>query len=113
MKYRSRSEIIGMILRAANEGATKTRIMYAAFLSFDQLADYLAFLEDKGLIMLEEPSQVYRLTARGLHFSRVFEELNQMIAINAHQARDPRRSAITGSRSSSEVYPPVVSDGSG
>ncbi|MGA2665673.1 MAG: winged helix-turn-helix domain-containing protein, partial [Nitrososphaerales archaeon] len=28
MKYRSRSEIIAMILQAANNGATKTRIMY-------------------------------------------------------------------------------------
>jgi len=35
MKYRSRTEIVGLILDAANGGgATKTRIMYKAFPSF-------------------------------------------------------------------------------
>ena len=32
MKYRSRTEIVSMILEAANGGATKTKIMYKAFL---------------------------------------------------------------------------------
>ena len=32
MKYRSRTEIVSNILDAANEGATKTKIMCAAFL---------------------------------------------------------------------------------
>jgi predicted transcriptional regulator len=34
MKYRSRTEIVAMILDAANGGATKTKIMYKAFLSY-------------------------------------------------------------------------------
>ena len=53
MKYRSRSDIIGLILEAANGGATKTKIMYKAFLSFAQLRDYLALLTDQGLIQYE------------------------------------------------------------
>jgi predicted transcriptional regulator len=28
MKYRSRSDIVGLILEAANDGVTKTKIMY-------------------------------------------------------------------------------------
>ncbi len=31
MKYRSRTEIVGNILNAANGGETKTKIMYFAF----------------------------------------------------------------------------------
>ena len=37
MKYRSRTEILGNILDAANGRVTKTKIMYAAFLSYAQL----------------------------------------------------------------------------
>jgi len=33
MKNRSRTEIVGNILDSANGGATKTKIMYRAFLS--------------------------------------------------------------------------------
>ena len=44
MKYRSRTEIVSMILEAANGGATKTRIMYKAFLSYAQLKEYLSVL---------------------------------------------------------------------
>jgi predicted transcriptional regulator len=40
MKYRSRTEIVGSILDATNGGATKTKIMYKAFLSFNQLKEY-------------------------------------------------------------------------
>ena len=44
MKYRSRTEIVGMILDAANGGTTKTKIMYKAFLSYAQLKEYLSVL---------------------------------------------------------------------
>ena len=44
MKYRSRTEIVSNILDATNGGATKTKIMYTAFLSFGQLKEYLSIL---------------------------------------------------------------------
>ena len=44
MKYRSRTEIVSMILDSANGGATKTKIMYNAFLSYNQLKEYLSVL---------------------------------------------------------------------
>jgi predicted transcriptional regulator len=40
MKYRSRTDIVAMILDAANGGATKTKIMYKAYLSYAQLEEY-------------------------------------------------------------------------
>jgi predicted transcriptional regulator len=54
MKYRSRSDIVGLLLDAANGGgATKTKLMYKAYLSFNQLREYLAFLIENGLIDYE------------------------------------------------------------
>ncbi len=37
MKYRSRTEIVGNVLDAANGGAPKTKIMYVSFLSYNQI----------------------------------------------------------------------------
>jgi predicted transcriptional regulator len=50
MKYRSRTEIVAMILDAANGGATKTKIMYSAFQSYNQLKDYLSVMIENNLI---------------------------------------------------------------
>ena len=62
MKYRSRTDIIAMILQAAINGATKTRIMYGAYLSYAQVKEYLSFLIEKDLIRYEEGSAIYKLT---------------------------------------------------
>ncbi len=59
MKYRSRTEITGLILEAANGGATKTKIMYKAYLSFAQLKEYLSMLIEKGLIEYEEFNLIF------------------------------------------------------
>jgi predicted transcriptional regulator len=50
MKYRSRTEIVSNILDAANGKATKTKIMYKAFLSYPQLKEYLSVLTENNLI---------------------------------------------------------------
>jgi predicted transcriptional regulator len=48
MKYRSRTDIVAQILEAASgEGANKTKIMYKAYLSHDQLKEYLSILMEK------------------------------------------------------------------
>jgi predicted transcriptional regulator len=94
MKYRSRSEIIAMILQAANKGATKTRIMYAAYLSYAQVKEYLAFLQSKGLISYEEGTSLFRLTEKGLHYMSTFDEISDMISVNGTKSSD--QIAITG-----------------
>jgi predicted transcriptional regulator len=54
MKYRSRSDIVGLLLDAANGGgATKTKLMYKAYLSFNQLREYLTLLVENGLTEYE------------------------------------------------------------
>ncbi|MGH9919255.1 MAG: winged helix-turn-helix domain-containing protein, partial [Nitrososphaerales archaeon] len=61
MKYRSRTDIIAMILQAATGGATKTRIMYSAYLSYAQVKEYLSFLTERNLIWYEQGSSLYKL----------------------------------------------------
>lgn len=54
MKYRSRTDIVSQILEAANGGATKTKIMYKAYLSYAQLKEYLSVLLENGLLEYQE-----------------------------------------------------------
>lgn len=53
MKYRSRIDIISVILDAANDGTdglTKTKIMYQAYLSHEQIKEYLSVLIESELL---------------------------------------------------------------
>jgi predicted transcriptional regulator len=77
MKYRSKSDMIGLILEAANGGATKTKIMYSAFLSFEQLKQYLAYLLERGLIEHEEITQRFRTTEKGMRVLKLQNQINE------------------------------------
>jgi predicted transcriptional regulator len=79
MKYRSSTEIIDSILHSVETGATKTHIMYRAYLSYSQLKDYLKLLQERDLIRYEEGSQLYHLSERGLRFINVYEEIKELV----------------------------------
>ncbi len=79
MKYRSRTEIIAMMLQAASQGATKTRIMYRAYLSFAQLKEYLKLLEESGLVAYEAGTMLYKLTERGLEFLHTYDKMTELV----------------------------------
>jgi predicted transcriptional regulator len=84
MKYRSRTDIVGLILEAANGGgATKTRIMYKAFLSYAQLKEYLTVLLENGLIDYEEGRQFYRTTEKGIRFLQMYNQFDEMMSIES------------------------------
>ncbi len=85
MKYRSRTDIIAMILRAAMNGATKTRIMYGAYLSYAQVKEYLGFLIEKNLISYEEGAGLYRVTENGMRLLRTYEGISDMISVNGNK----------------------------
>jgi predicted transcriptional regulator len=86
MKYRSRTDIIAMILQAATGGATKTRIMYSAYLSYAQVKEYLSFLTERNLIWYEQGSSLYKLTERGLQLLRAYEGISDMISLDLQKA---------------------------
>ena len=88
MKYRSRSDIIGLILESANGGATKTKIMYKSYLSFAQLREYLSMLSEKGLVEYEEGSQKFRTTEKGLRVLQIQNQINdEFVAIDEGRTR--------------------------
>jgi predicted transcriptional regulator len=63
MKYRSRTDIISQILDTANGGggATKTKILYKACLSHNQLKEYLTVLTQSDLLIYDGQTTHLRL----------------------------------------------------
>jgi predicted transcriptional regulator len=82
MKYRSRTDIIAMILRVTTTGTTKTRIMYGAYLSYAQVKEYLSFLLEKNLISYEEGTSLYKLTPTGMKLLQTYEGISDLISVN-------------------------------
>src|SRR6266496_1894690 len=68
VKNRSPDEIITSILQAAYGGAAKTTIMYKAFITYDQLNEFLSLLVEKGLIEYREGERSFKTTDKGLSF---------------------------------------------
>ena len=80
MGNRSRTEIVGNILDAANEGGTtKTKIMYFAFLSYNQLKEYLSILIENNLIEYLDGTQTYKTTEKGLNYLKMYNEIRKLL----------------------------------
>ena len=70
-----------MILDSVSSGATKTKIMYKAYLSYSQLKEYLSYMEKNELIRYEEGTQVYRITEKGIKLMHLYQEIGDMIPL--------------------------------
>ena len=79
MGNRSRTEIVGNILDAANGGASKTKIMYTAFLSYNQLKEYLSVLIENNLIEYRDGTQTFKTTEKGLFFLKMHNEIGELL----------------------------------
>ncbi len=87
MKYRSRTEIVSMILEAANGGATKTKIMYKAFLSYAQLKEYLSVLIENNLLEYSEGVQTYKTTEKGFNLLKMHNEIGELLQTPVRESR--------------------------
>ena len=79
MNYRSRTEIVAMILSATNGGATKTKIMYNAFLSYNQLREHLSVLIENDLIEYLGGNKIFRTTEKGLNLLKIHNEMTELL----------------------------------
>jgi predicted transcriptional regulator len=77
---RTRTEIISQILRVANGGgATKTKIMYQAFLSYGQMKELMMILTKNGLLNYDLDTQTFKTTEKGLRFLKTYYQMDGMI----------------------------------
>jgi predicted transcriptional regulator len=85
MKNRSRTELASYILEAANGGATKTKIMYKAYLSYAQLKEYLSVLIENGLMARDVDGDLYRTTSKGIKFLETSRKLGGLLEASPQQ----------------------------
>ena len=73
-------DIISQILDIANgaEDSTKTKLMYGAFISYNQLKEYLALLTEKDLLRYDSINQRYKITKKGKRLLQLCNELDYM-----------------------------------
>jgi len=81
MGNRSRTEIVAMILDAANGGGgeTKTKIMYFAFLSYNQVKEYLSLLIANNLIEYIDGTHKFKTTEKGLNYLKMHNEIGELL----------------------------------
>jgi predicted transcriptional regulator len=80
MTHRSRTEIMGKILNYANGGgATKTKIMYSAFLSYSQMKGYLMVLTQNDLLSYDLNTRTFKTTEKGLRFLEAYNRMDDMM----------------------------------
>ena len=79
MGNRSRTEIVSNILEVANGGETSTKIMYKAFLSYNQTKEYLSVLTENNLIDYLDGTHKFKTTEKGLNYLKVYNEMGELL----------------------------------
>jgi predicted transcriptional regulator len=75
VKYRTRTDIIVTMLEAARYGAIKTKIMYASYLSSQQLRTYLEMCTTNGLLEYDSKEERYSTTEKGFRLLELYNNL--------------------------------------
>jgi predicted transcriptional regulator len=79
MKHRCRLDIFAAMLRAAEEETLKTRIMHLAFVSSNQMQEYLDLLLLEGGLIAVRNGSSYQTTEKGKHFLTIYQELEDTV----------------------------------
>ena len=80
MNYRSRDDIVSVILHAANGGGlTKTKIMYQAYLSHDQMKEYLSVLIENDLLGYDVYTRKFKTTEKSLKFLDAYTQMSDVM----------------------------------
>ena len=79
MGNRSRTEIVAIYLMLQTRGETKTKIMYFAFLSYNQLKEYLSVLIENNLIEYLDGANKFKTTEKGLFFLKMHNEMEELL----------------------------------
>jgi predicted transcriptional regulator len=91
MKNRSRIEIMGQILEAANGCSSMSQIMYKTFLSHTQIKGYLKTLIDNGFLSYDFNSQTYKITKKGMRLLQLYNQIDEMIHLSQQQQQQQQR----------------------
>lgn len=79
-KRRGREEIMYEILSAAIEPATRTRLVYASFLSNTELRQYITLLLEHSMLEVDSITKTrFKVTDEGRKFLRLYENIVRLM----------------------------------
>jgi predicted transcriptional regulator len=73
-KHRTKEEIVANILKAAQNSATKTKIMRRSYMNYNLLQKYLYYAASSGLLVYDHKSNEYLITSKGIQYLDHFEQ---------------------------------------
>ena len=92
MKFRSRTEIIGLILQAVEgEPLTRSKIMYQTMLNFKQVTDCTSLLIQQELLSYSKLDRTYTITDKGRQFLALFTETSKLLTATTTLEDDSNR----------------------
>ena len=86
MKYRDKTELIALTLKAINGGSNVSagNIMYKACFSYAQTKQYLSISMNAGLIKYHERNlRRFRITEKGMRFLHLYNEISELLVANS------------------------------
>lgn len=98
MVRRGKVDIIADILKAAKGGSKRTRVVYETNLNFTLFQEYLDLLVERGLIE-RFSGQVYT-TDRGLEYTRIYDDLYELMDLNGSKTQSQSTIKIIDARTS-------------
>lgn len=78
-EYRSRTDIVAMILRNSTEPTLKTKMMYKAYLSYKQINEYLDTLTANNMLHFDKEMETYVITTKGSNFLATYDTLEPLL----------------------------------
>jgi predicted transcriptional regulator len=74
-RHRSRTDMIAAILQAAAGGSKFTRIMFTAYMSYQQCTEYIELVRKRDLLSFDRGSKTYSTTPKGRQFLGIYEKI--------------------------------------
>jgi predicted transcriptional regulator len=67
--------MIAAVLQAAVKGSNFTRIMFSAYMSYQQCVEYIALVRKQELLDFDRDSKTYSTTQKGRQFLGMYEKI--------------------------------------
>lgn len=67
--------MIAAVLEAAIDGSNFTRIMFTAYMSYQQSCEYIDLVIKRGLLHLDKSRKIYTTTEKGKEFLGMYEKI--------------------------------------
>jgi predicted transcriptional regulator len=67
--------MIAAVLQAAAEGSNFTRIMFTAYMSYQQCTEYIDLVRKRDLLDFDKGSKKYSTTPKGRQFLGIYEKI--------------------------------------